>query len=55
VVKIGDTIRTRHGEGKVTHILLSDDNNRYIILYKADGTPTYFVEGDERYKIIKHK
>ena len=53
MVKIGDSIIVDDKEkGKVTHILRNIDG-RYVICYKSDGNPHYFIEGDSGYKVLR--
>jgi len=53
MVKVGDKIEVSNGQkGKVTHILKGEDG-RYLIYFKDNKYPHYFVEGDEDFKVIK--
>jgi len=51
MVKIGDEIITEEGlKGTITDILMGNDG-RYIIVFKDDGCPHHFKEGDIKFNV----
>ena len=52
-VKVGDKIKTEDGiVGIVTH-LLETEEGRYLICFKENKHPHYFVEGDKEFKVVE--
>ena len=53
MVKMGDKIKVSNGiKGTITNILKGEDG-RYLIYFKENGHPHYFIEGDEDFEVIE--
>jgi len=55
MVKIGDKIKVNNIMGKIVSISQYDDG-RYLIIYRNNkGEPSFFLEGDEQFEVIKNE
>ena len=53
MVKVGDKIIVSNGlKGKITNILKGEDG-RYLIYFRENGKPFYFIEGDEDFEVVE--